>query len=46
MSLKWRFEEGIYVLHAFEQWSRRTPARDIEVGRGRLRDLLAVRRSL
>ena len=41
-----RFEEGIYVLHAFEKRSRRTPARDIEVGRIRLRDVLAVRRRL
>lgn len=41
-----RFEEGIYVLHAFEKRSRRTPARDIEVGPSRLRDVLAVRRRL
>jgi phage-related protein len=41
-----RFEEGIYVLHAFEKRSRRTPAKEIEVARTRLRDVLAARRRL
>jgi len=39
-----RFEEGVYVLHAFEKRSRKTPAREIEIARTRLRDVLAVRR--
>jgi phage-related protein len=39
-----RFEEGVYVLHAFEKRSRKTPARDIEVARERLREVLATRR--
>jgi phage-related protein len=39
-----RFEEGVYVLHAFEKRSRKTSAREIEVARVRLRDVLAVRR--
>jgi phage-related protein len=39
-----RFEEGVYVLHAFEKRSRKTPAREIEVARARLRDVLATRR--
>ena len=39
-----RFEEGIYVLHAFEKRSRKTPAREIEVARARLQDVLAARR--
>ena len=39
-----RFEEGVYVLHAFEQRSRKTPAREIEVARARLREVLATRR--
>jgi phage-related protein len=39
-----RFEEGVYVLHAFEKRSRKTPARDIEVARDRLREVLATRR--
>jgi phage-related protein len=41
-----RFEEGVYVLHAFEKRSRRTPAKEIEVARTRLRDVLAARRRL
>lgn len=39
-----RFEEGVYVLHAFEKRSRKTPARDIQVARDRLRAVLATRR--
>ncbi len=39
-----RFEEGVYVLHAFEKRSRKTSAREIEVARVRLRDVLAARR--
>ena len=39
-----RFEEGVYVLHAFEKRSRKTPAKEIEVGRTRLREALMVRR--
>ena len=38
-----RFEEGVYVRHAFEKRSRKTPAREIEVARARLRDVLAAR---
>jgi phage-related protein len=39
-----RFEEGVYVLHAFEKRSRKTPATEIELARTRLRDVLATRR--
>ena len=39
-----RFEEGLYVLHAFEKRSRKTPDREIEVARTRLSDVLATRR--
>jgi len=39
-----RFEEGLYVLHAFEKRSRKTPAREIEVARTRLSEVLATRR--
>ena len=39
-----RFEEGVYVLHAFEKRSRKTPRREIEVAGARLRDVLAARR--
>jgi len=38
-----RFEEGVYVLHAFEKRSRKTPDREIEVARDRLRQVLATR---
>jgi phage-related protein len=39
-----RFEEGVYVLHAFAKRSRMTPAREMEVARTRLREVLAMRR--
>lgn len=39
-----RFEEGVYVLHAFEKRSRKTPGRELEVGRARLQEVLAARR--
>jgi phage-related protein len=39
-----RFEEGVYVLHAFEKRSRKTPSREIEVARTRLHEVLAMRR--
>ena len=39
-----RFREAIYVLHAFEKKSQKTPQRDIDVGRERLRELRSWRR--
>jgi phage-related protein len=39
-----RFEEGVYVLHAFEKRSRNTPATEIELARTRLREVLAAKR--
>jgi len=39
-----RFEEGVYVLHAFEKRSRKTPAKEIEVARTRLREALTAKR--
>ena len=39
-----RFEEGVYVLHAFEKRSRTTPAKEIEVARSRLHEALTTRR--
>lgn len=41
-----KFEEAIYVLHAFRKKSRQTPDRDIRLARERYRDLLAERRAL
>jgi phage-related protein len=39
-----RFAEAIYVLHAFEKRTRKTPTRDIELARTRYQELLAWRR--
>jgi phage-related protein len=38
-----KFEEAIYVLHAFEKGTRRTPRAEIALARSRLADLLARR---
>ena len=38
-----KFEEAVYVLHAFEKKSQRTAKSEIEVGRARLAELLAER---
>jgi len=37
------FAEGVYVLHAFEKRSRKTPKRDLELARGRYHALTASR---
>jgi phage-related protein len=39
-----RFAEGVYVLHAFEKRSQKTPAKDLELARTRYRELLKWRR--
>ena len=38
-----RFTEGVYVLHAFEKRSRKTPKRELDIARERLRTLLQAR---
>lgn len=38
-----KFEEAVYVLHAFEKRSQRTPKRELELARHRLRTLLKQR---
>jgi phage-related protein len=38
-----RFDEGVYVLHAFEKRSRQTRTVDIELAKKRLRDLIRSR---
>ena len=38
-----KFEEAIYVLHAFEKKSRRTPRPDVDLARKRYRELIAER---
>jgi phage-related protein len=39
-----KFTEGIYVLHSFAKKSRKTPARDIDLGRKRYMEVLRWRR--
>ena len=39
-----KFDDAVYVLHAFQKRSQRTPRRDLELARQRLRDLLKQRR--
>lgn len=40
-----KFEEAVYVLHAFQKKSQRTSPLDLDVGATRYRALLAQRRS-
>ncbi|MGH7623935.1 MAG: type II toxin-antitoxin system RelE/ParE family toxin [Gemmatimonadaceae bacterium] len=39
-----KFDEAIYVLHAFEKKSQKTPQRDIDLAKRRYQDLVAERR--
>jgi phage-related protein len=39
-----RFDEAVYVLHAFQKRAQRTPKRDLELARQRLGELLKRRR--
>jgi phage-related protein len=39
-----RFEEAVYVLHAFEKKTRKTPRRDVEIARRRLAAIEQARR--
>jgi phage-related protein len=38
-----KFEEAIYVLHAFEKRTRKTSLRDAAIGRARYRQVVAAR---
>jgi phage-related protein len=40
-----RFAEAVYVLHAFEKRTRKTPRRDLSLARQRFHELLALRRA-
>lgn len=40
-----KFTEGVYVLHAFEKRTRKTPKRDLELARDRFRALVLKRRT-
>jgi phage-related protein len=37
------FADGVYVLHAFEKRSHKTPNRDLDLAKGRYRTLMAGR---
>ena len=39
-----KFQEAVYVLHAFEKKRQKTSKRDLELGRARLSELLVQRR--
>lgn len=41
-----KFTEGVYVLHAFEKRTRKTPKRETDLARERFRALVLKRRSL
>lgn len=38
-----RFDEAVYVLHAFQKKTQKTPKRDIELARARLAQVVATR---
>ena len=40
-----KFTEGVYVIHAFEKRTRKTPKRDLELARDRFRTLVMKRRT-
>jgi phage-related protein len=40
-----KFAEAVYVLHAFEKRTRKTPQRDASLAQQRFRELLALRRA-
>jgi phage-related protein len=39
------FKEAVYVLHAFQKATQKTPIRDLNLGRQRFRDLVAMRQA-
>jgi phage-related protein len=40
-----KFEEAVYVLHAFEKKSRKTSRRDLQIGQTRYRQVVEARRT-
>ncbi len=40
-----KFREGLYVLHAFQKKTRKTPKGEIELARRRLREVLRLRQA-
>ncbi|MEM8779802.1 MAG: type II toxin-antitoxin system RelE/ParE family toxin [Cyanobacteria bacterium P01_G01_bin.49] len=41
-----RFEEAVYILHAFEKKTQKTPKEDIEMGRRRYQQMIQFRQEL
>ena len=41
-----KFEEAIYVLHAFDKKTRKTAQRDVDLARRRYKEMVAERRSI
>lgn len=41
-----KFDEAIYVVHAFQKRSQRTPKRDVTLARERLREILKQRQKI
>jgi len=41
-----KFDEAVYVLHAFEKKSQKTADLDVEIGQRRFKELVALRRRL
>ena len=40
-----RFEEGVYVLHAFPKKTQKTTKQDLQIGQQRYREMMADRES-
>ena len=38
-----KFDEAIYVLHAFQKRSRKTSRRDLDIGAARYREIISTR---
>lgn len=39
-----KFADAVYVLHAFEKKTQKTPGRDVDLAKQRLTDLIRIRR--
>lgn len=38
-----KYEEGIYILHAFSKKTQKTPKKDIDIAKARLREVMQIR---
>jgi phage-related protein len=38
-----KFDEGIYILHAFPKKTQKTPKKDIDIAKARLREVIQMR---